>query len=108
MIGVVAFIGTPFWPWHALQTCTLASTSSAALAGTATTANIAAAPQAAETRFLNILYPPLVCPRCRMDGRNATKRARPVRDCSKTGARHAANAHGAQAPADRFLRAGSG
>src|SRR5271154_5074371 len=33
MIGKVAEIGVPLWPWHVLHTCAFAATPSSALAG---------------------------------------------------------------------------
>src|ERR1700686_4934104 len=57
MMGIDLSIGWPFWPWHALQVASLASSSSAAFAGIAVSANIAA--QLTTARALYIGSPPL-------------------------------------------------
>ena len=58
IVGVAAVAGTPFWPWHAAQTPTRDSMSSAAGAGPAMMARTAAAPKMAEAKLLTMFFHP--------------------------------------------------
>src|SRR5580658_4959765 len=61
MIGVMALIGVPFWPWQAAQTSALLATSSAACADATAQPQISAAPKTVEIRLLYLftLFLPL-------------------------------------------------
>src|SRR5262245_32829059 len=90
MIGMIGAIGSPLWPWQALQVCKLSSSSSRAVAGRTRTARIVTAPAMVEMRILDMCC---TAPRewsCVREDRDATKRM-------ETDRTHAADRQAAQA-----------